>query len=122
MTQYMLSVHHTGPDDEAFQLSEDEMQATFAAVDKFNQKITEQGLWVFGGGLQMPDTATVVSAQKGETVITDGPWAETKEFLGGFWVLELPDLDAALKLAEEASAACNGPVEVRPFQEEPPAE
>jgi hypothetical protein len=70
----------------------------------------------------MPETATVVRVNDGETVITDGPFIETKEFLGGFWVLEAPDLDAAIKLAEEASAACRGPVEVRPFQAEPPAE
>ncbi len=57
--------------------------------------------------------------QGGDIVTTDGPFAEAKEQLGGFWVLKAPDLDAALKLAGEASAACHGPVEVRPFQEEP---
>ncbi|MDQ2649800.1 MAG: YciI family protein [Actinomycetota bacterium] len=122
MTQYMLGVHHTGPDDEAFQWSDEEMQAAFEAVDAFNKDITESGIWVFGGGLEMPDTATVVRVKDGETVMTDGPFIETKEFLGGFWVVELPDLDAALKLAERASAACRGAVEVRPFQSEPPAE
>ena len=120
MAQYMLGVHHTGPDDEAFNWSDEEMQAAFQAVDAFNQQITADGTWVFGGGLEMPDTATVVRVKDGETVITDGPFIETKEFLGGFWVVELPDLDAAMKLAEQASAACRGAVEVRPFQTEPP--
>jgi hypothetical protein len=59
-----------------------------------------------------------VNAKDGETVITDGPFAESKEHLGGFWVIEAPDLDAALALAARASAACMGPVEVRPFQAE----
>lgn len=122
MAQYMLGVHHKGPDDEAFQWSPEEMQAAFEAVDAFNQKIVANGTWVFGGGLEMPDTATVVRVTDGEAVLTDGPFIESKEFLGGFWVLELPDLDAALEVAKEASAACRGAVEVRPFQSEPPAE
>ena len=57
----------------------------------------------------MPDSATMVRAHQGDTLITDGPFAETKEFLGGFWVIEAPDLDAALAWAEKASAACRGP-------------
>ncbi|MBA3281638.1 MAG: hypothetical protein H0U29_05360 [Acidimicrobiia bacterium] len=114
MTQYMLSVHHQAGDPEP---SEDEMQASFKAVDVFNAKITEAGQWVFGGGLMSRETATVVDATKGDTTITDGPFIEAKEWLGGFWVVELPDLDAALAMAKEASAACSGSVEVRPFQE-----
>ena len=119
MTQYMLSVHHHGLDDPAFHLSEDEMQATFKAVDAVNNEMMATGAWVFGGGLQLPDSATMVRAHEGDTLITDGPFTETKEFLGGFWVIEAPDLDAALAWAEKASAACRGAVEVRPFQEEP---
>jgi hypothetical protein len=118
MTQYMLSVHHTGPDDPAFHMSPEDMQATFEAVDAVNTELQSTGAWVFGGGLEMPDTATTVRAHQGETLMTDGPFAETKEFLGGFWVIEAPDLDAALKWAEKASAACRGAVEVRPFQAE----
>ncbi|HYD08858.1 MAG TPA: YciI family protein, partial [Acidimicrobiales bacterium] len=74
------------------------------------------GIWVFGGGLETPDTATVVRSTDGDVVMTDGPFAEAKEQIGGYWVLRADDLDAALKLAAEASAACRGPVEVRPFQ------
>ena len=90
MTQYMLSVHHDGQDDAAFQMSEEDMQATFKAVDEVNAELQATGAWVFGGGLQMPDSATMVRAHEGDTLITDGPFAETKEFLGGFWVIEAP--------------------------------
>lgn len=118
MTQYMLSVHHLGPDDAAFQMSDEDMQATFKAVDAFNAELQAADAMVFGGGLEMPDTATVVRAHEGDTLVTDGPFLETKEFLGGFWVIEAADLDAALAIAERASAACRGAVEVRPFQGE----
>jgi hypothetical protein len=111
----MLAVHHS-PD--APPPPPDQMQQAFRQVDAFNAEIQAAGQWVFGGGLEPPDIATVVNAQAGETVITDGPFAESKEHLGGFWVIEAPDLDAALALAARASAACMGPVEVRPFQAE----
>jgi hypothetical protein len=77
--------------------------------------------WVFGGGLMPPDSATVVRATDGSVTMTDGPFLETKEALGGFWIVELPDLDAALALAQRATVACRLPVEVRPFQPEPEA-
>ena len=115
MTQYMLAVHHS-PD--APPPPPDQMQKAFEQVSAFNDDSQAKGLWVFGGGLEPPDIATVVNATEGETVMTDGPFAETKEHLGGFWVIEAPDLDAALALAARASAACMGPVEVRPFQAE----
>ena len=116
MTQYMLSVHHRASDP---QMTGKETQAAYKAVDAFNAKITEAGQWVFGGGLEPRETATVVDNTKGgEPTVTDGPFIEGKEWLGGFWVVELPDLDAALAMAQEASKACNGAVEVRPFQGE----
>ena len=71
------------------------------------------------GGLLPADTATVVRAQGGKVVTTDGPFAEAKEQIGGFWVIKASDLDAALEIASRASAACEGPVEVRPFQDDP---
>jgi hypothetical protein len=95
------------------------MERMYKQVDVFNKKIVDQGLWVFGGGLHPADTATVVRVTNGEVLTSDGPFAEAKEHLGGFWVVNLPDLDAALALAAEASAACEAPVEVRPFQDEP---
>jgi hypothetical protein len=116
MTQYLLSVH-SGPDDYAVDL--EEMQPVFEAVDAFNQKAQDAGVWVFAGGLQPGDQASVVDNTGSEPVVTDGPYLETKEWLGGFWVFELPDRDTAMQWAVEASKACAGKVEVRPFQEEP---
>lgn len=115
MTQYMLSVWHTA--DEVMPTPE-VMQEMFADVDAFNQEVTAAGVWVFGGGLQLPDTATVVRAQGADVSMTDGPFSESKEQIGGFWILEAPDLDAALEWARKGSVACRGPVEVRPFQAE----
>ena len=118
MTQYLMSVHMV---EGAEMPAPDEMQRMYKDVDVFNKKLQDQGLWVFGGGLHPADTATVVRAQNGEVLTSDGPFAEAKEQLGGFWIINASDLDAALALAAEASAACGGPVEVRPFQDEPPA-
>ena len=118
MTEYLLSVHMV---EGAPMPSDDEIQADYAAVDEFNAKLQEQGAWVFAGGLHPANTATVVDNSKGDLIITDGPFAEAKEQLGGFWVIQAPDLDAALKWAAEGSAACRNPVEVRPFQDEPEA-
>jgi hypothetical protein len=116
MTQYLLSVMF----DEAAPLpSEDEMEKIYQDVDVVNQKMMADGAWVFGGGLHPIDTATVVSVKNGETLVTDGPYIQAKEQIGGFWIINAPDLDAALEWATQASAACQGPVEVRPFQDEP---
>jgi hypothetical protein len=112
MSQYLLSVHHDY--DEKFP-SMEEMQPVFDAVDRFNQKLQDEGAWVFAGGLQPPDRATTVDNTGDRPIVSDGPYAESKEYLGGFWVIEAPDLDAALALAKEGSRACRGKVEVRPF-------
>jgi hypothetical protein len=113
MTTYMLSVHHS-PD--AAPPPPEEMQKAFKQVEDFNAEVQAAGAWVFAGGLESPEIATVVNAKDADVVITDGPFAETKEHLGGFWVISAPDLDAALAWAAKGSAACMGPVEVRPFQ------
>jgi len=118
MTQYLFSVYMI---EGAEQPSEAEIQKMYADVDVFNQKLKDKGVWVFAGGLHPVDTATVVQVKNGETLTTDGPFAETKEQLGGFWVIDSPDLDSALALAAEATVACGAPVEVRPFQDEPEA-
>jgi hypothetical protein len=86
------------------------------AIDAFNDKLQEQGHWVFAGGLAAPDTATVIDNRGAEAVVTDGPFLESKEYLVGFWILEAPDLDVALTLAAEGSKACNAKIEVRPFR------
>ncbi|CUR54229.1 conserved hypothetical protein [metagenome] len=114
MSQYLLSVH--GNLDDATP-PEAEMQRMFAAVDAFNTDLQATGKWVFAGGLHPISSATVVNATGAEPVVTDGPYAEAKEFLGGFWVIEAEDLDEALALATRGSSACGAPVEVRPFQD-----
>ena len=86
-----------------------------AAIDVFNDRLRAEGNWVFAGGLGGPDTATVVDNRGDEPMITDGPFLESKEYIAGFWIIEAPDLDVALKLANEGSRACNRKVEVRPF-------
>jgi hypothetical protein len=115
MTEYMLAVHNRA--DVPNYADEAQMQQAFEQVDRLNQELQAAGAWVFGGGLHEPSVATVVRAEGDEVVVTDGPFTETKEQLGGFWVITAPDLDAALDWAAKASAACMNPVEVRPFQE-----
>jgi hypothetical protein len=116
MKQYLLSVHYVEGQP---QPPADATQQMYADVNVFNTRIQAEGSWVFGGGLFPPDSATVVRTAGGEVVTTDGPFAESKEQVGGFWVIKAENLDAALKLAADASIACQGPVEVRPFQEDP---
>jgi hypothetical protein len=116
MAQYMLSV--VGNVDDATP-SDAEMQEMFATVGRFNEKLQEAGMWVFAGGLGPITTATTVNATGQSPTVTDGPFSESKEFLGGFWILEADDLDDALEWAKQGSAACGAPVEVRPFDGAP---
>jgi hypothetical protein len=85
------------------------------AISAFNERLQADGHWVFAGGLGGPSTATVIDNRAGEALVTDGPFVESKEFLAGFWIIQAPDLDVALKLATQGSKACNRKVEVRPF-------
>jgi hypothetical protein len=106
--QYLVSVI----DDTAGLATPDEM----AAINAFNDdRLKAEGYWVFAGGLGAPTSATVIDNRGGEAVFTDGPFLESKEYLAGFWIIEAPDLDVALKLAAEGSKACNRKIEVRPF-------
>ncbi|MDQ4502478.1 YciI family protein [Sinomonas sp. ASV322] len=105
--QYLVSVINDSSD-----LATDSEQA---AIDVFNEQLIADGYWVFAGGLGGPDMATVLDNRGEAPVFTDGPFVETKEYIVGFWILEAPDLDVALKLAAEGSKACNRKVEVRPF-------
>jgi hypothetical protein len=89
--------------------------AEMAAIDAFNERLEAEGHWVFAGGLASPSSATVIDNRGEAPVFTDGPFVESKEYLAGFWIIQAPDLDVALKLAAEGSKACNGKVEVRPF-------
>jgi len=105
--QYLLSVIH----DSDSLATDSEM----AAITVFNKRLQAEGYWVFAGGLGVPDHATVVDSRGTETVLTDGPFVESKEYLAGFWILEAADLDVALGLATDGSKACNRKIEVRPF-------
>jgi hypothetical protein len=93
--------------------------AEMAAVDEFNDRLQAQGHWVFAGGLASPSKATVIDNRGGKALFTDGPFAESKEFIAGFWIIEAPDNDVALQLAAEGSKCCNRKVEVRPFLPDP---
>jgi hypothetical protein len=116
MTQYLLSVHHTpGAFDH---WTEEETQQSYRDTDVVNQEMQAAGVWVFAGGLHGIDQATTVDGTGDKPIITDGPYAESKEYLGGFWILDVPDLDAALDWARRGSTACRAKVEVRPFQSE----
>jgi hypothetical protein len=117
MAQYLLSVY--GPAERTefgAYPSREAMLESFADTGAFNEKLEREGHFVFAGGLEAATTATTVDGQGERPVLTDGPYLETKEHLGGFWVIEAADLDEALALATQASAACRGTVEVRPFQ------
>lgn len=120
MTQYLISVWHADESETPVFVDPAELEKAYAQVDAFNKKIMDAGKWVFGGGLEPLHTATCVDDTAGDNVVTDGPFIDSKENIGGFWVLECSNLDEALELAREASAACMGKVEVRPFQSEPP--
>ncbi|WP_193614672.1 YciI family protein [Nocardioides lijunqiniae] len=121
MTQYLLSVHGNVDEDAAETRSMEDFQPIFEAVERFNERLRTEGAWVFAGGLQQIDQATTVDNTGDAPVVTDGPYVESKEYLGGFWVIEAADHDAALAWAIEGSKACQGKVEIRPFQDEPEA-
>src|SRR4051794_33117937 len=110
--QYLMSVIAT---DATTRATSSEQEA----IDVFNDRLQAEGQWLFAGGLATPPAATVVDGRGAEAVLTDGPFVETKEYLIGFWIIDVPDLDVALRLATEGSRACNRKVEVRPFLEEP---
>jgi hypothetical protein len=117
MPRYLLSVY--GPAERAEfgnYPSKEAMLQAFADTGAFNDKLQREGHFVFADGLEPATTATTVDGQGETPMFADGPYLETKEYLGGFWVIEAPDLDAALALAAEGSKACRGKVEVRPFQ------
>jgi hypothetical protein len=116
MPQYLLSVWFVEGTPE---LSEEEMTQSGKDVDSLNDELRRSGAWVFGGGLHPADTATVVQVKGSDTVTTDGPFAESKEHLGGFWVIRADDLDAALAIGRRAAVACRAAIEVRPFVDEP---
>jgi hypothetical protein len=86
------------------------------AISAFNERLIAEGYWVFAGGLADPDNATVIDNRGEQPVFSDGPFVESKEYLAGVWLWEVPDLDVALALGAEASKICDRKIEVRPFQ------
>ncbi len=118
MTQYLLSVHSVAGAVRAPMTSE-QMQGFFTQLGILEGEMKSAGAWVFGGPpLAEPDTATVVRISNGEVLTTDGPFAESKEHLGGFYIIEAKDLDAALAWASKVTEAIKAPIEVRPFSHE----
>jgi hypothetical protein len=114
MPQYLLSVYQPdGPTPPP-----ETMDRIVADLDALNQEMRAAGAWVFSGGLHPPGTATVVRVQDGQTLTTDGPFVEGKEHVGGFTIVQAPDLDAALEWGRRLAAATTLPIEVRPFQDE----
>jgi hypothetical protein len=113
--QYLLSVYQPdGPVPPA-----EVLERISADLDALNTELKQAGAWVFAGGLHPPSTATVVRVADGETLVTDGPFAEGKEHIGGFTIVRAPDLDAALAWGRRLAEATTLPIEVRPFQGEP---
>lgn len=119
MPKYLLSVYGPAERNQFSDYpSKEAMLQSFEDTGAFNDKLVAEGYFVFADGLEQATTATVVDGQGDEPVVTDGPYLEAKEHLGGFWVIDVPDLDVALRLAAEGSKACRGKVEVRPFHTE----
>lgn len=119
MGRYLLSVFGAEPRTQfGDHPSREAMLQSFADTGAFNQRLIDSGQFVFADGLTTALDATTVDGRGDTPVITDGPYLESKEHLGGFWVIEAADLDEALRLAADASHACGSAVEVRPFQTE----
>lgn len=118
MTRYLMSVCYpagsTAP-------SPEELEVISRDVTEVHRELQAEGAWVFGGGLHDPSTATVVTARDGSAVVTDGPFVESKEVIGGLSIIDVADLDEAMRWAERMSAATTCPIEVRPFFDEPVA-
>jgi hypothetical protein len=115
MAQYLLSLHSVAG-EVAEPMSDEEMQQSWKAIEAVNEDLKSSGSWVFGGALHDPDTATVVRVTDGDVLTTDGPFAESKEHLNGFYIIEADDLDAAIAWATKTAAAVGKPIEVRPLR------
>ncbi|MES2792852.1 MAG: YciI family protein [Planctomycetota bacterium] len=112
MPNYLVAIHH--PDDYNPAVAED--AAMDRAIDVLNEEMIAAGIRIFVGGLHPASSAKSLRAQpNGKVLTTDGPYLETKEHVGGFWVLEVANLDEALAWGRKAVIACRAPVEVRPF-------
>ncbi|WP_067469550.1 YciI family protein [Actinomadura macra] len=118
MTKYMLSAH-SAEGQSPPPMSPEDIQHVTEQVLALEGEMKEAGVWVFGGRLHSPDTATVVRASGQQVITTDGPFVEAREHLGGFYVLEAADLDTALSWAAKVTSIVGAPIEVRPFAGQP---
>ena len=118
MTKYLLSVH-TANDGPSEPMTDEEMRLGFARIDALEREMKAAKALLFSGRLTEPVNARVVRGTRGQIRTTDGPYAETKEHLGGFYIIEADDFDAALDWASRVTAAIQTPIEVRPFAEFP---
>lgn len=123
MTHYFLTIPHDSTEEPTMESMQEmdpaELEAMMAAVDRFNTALNEAGAFVHAGGLHPPSTAITVDATGTETTRTPGPFVEATEYVGGFWIIDAPDEDAALAWAEQCSAALHSRIEVRALQENP---
>ena len=116
MSQYLLSLHTVEGEGRPMPTPE-EMESFMGRINALEAEMRESGAFIFTGGLHGPDAATVVRRTDGELVMTDGPFAESKEHIGGFYVIEADDLDAALAWAGKVVDTVGAPIEVRPFHD-----
>ena len=114
MTRYLLSV--VTPAEGAQPPSPDELAAIMSRVEAVQTRVRQAGAWVFAGGLEAPSSATVLRPKGDEVLLVDGPFAEGKEYLGGLSIIDVADLDEALRWGREFVAAIGLPIEVRPFE------
>jgi len=112
MAHYLLSVYTPA---DGTPPTPEELEVIMKDIADFHRELREAGAWVFAGGLEAPDTATVLRPQGGEVLMTDGPFAEVKEYLGGLCIVDAPDLDAALEWGRKGAQVTRLPIEVRPF-------
>ena len=118
--QFFLTVPHDTAEEPTMEsMDPADLEAALAAVEEFNTALHESGAFRFAGGLHPPSSAKTVDATNGEPVVIDGPFVEAPEYVGGFWVIEAADQDAAVRWATQASKALGGRIEVRAFQEPP---
>ena len=115
MAKYLLS-HQSVEGEARDPMTDKEMQHFMARIGTLEEEMRSTGTYIFGGALEGPDTATVVRVSGGDVFTTDGPFAESKEHLGGFYIIEAEDLDAALAWASRTAEAVSHAIEVRPFR------
>ena len=123
--QFFLTMPHDAAEEPTMasmqEMDPAELEAVMAAVNEFNTDLHKSGAFRFAGGLHPPSSAKTVDATNGEPVVVDGPFVEAPEYVGGFWVIESADQEAAVRWATQAAKALRSRIEVRALQEAPDA-